>query len=121
MNKKSWILLAISAAVMLLPPLMVTFTPKENFGVGVVFPLFFIIDPLWSAILGILSERRFWLPLLNAALFVVGTWCFFEFGESAFLLYASFYLAIGWLMQSVILLIRKLIRKNAEPKRISNS
>lgn len=68
-------------------------------GMAICFILFFAVDPLFSVFCGIFSGsqlRLYWsLPLLNAALFLLGSWIFFDMGEPAFLQYAGCYLMIG--------------------------
>ena len=40
--------------------------------------------------------KHLWsLPVISAVLFLIGTWIFFDMGETAFILYAAVYLVIG--------------------------
>lgn len=68
-------------------------------GMAVCFILFFAINPVFSAICGIFAGKnikQLWaLPIITAGLFLVGTWLFFDMGETAFLLYTGCYLIIG--------------------------
>ncbi len=68
-------------------------------GMAVCFILFFAINPVFSAVCGIFAGKnikQLWaLPIITAGLFLVGTWLFFDMGETAFLLYAGCYLIIG--------------------------
>ncbi len=41
------------------------------------------------------QKKAYCLPLVSAALFLVGTWIFFDMGETAFILYAAVYLVLG--------------------------
>ena len=109
--KRFFLLLAASAFIMLaLPWSAVTFV-KGDAGMAVVFVLFFAVDPAWSLILGILGggePKAAWcLPVLSAGLFLAGTWIFFDIGETAFLLYAAIYLAIGLAAMLVTALVRR--------------
>lgn len=93
----SW--LAASAAVMFaLPWLAVTFI-KGDGGMAACFLLFFALNPLYAILAGVRAGRdpkRLWtLPLLTAAFFLAGTWLLFDMGETAFVLYAAIYLALG--------------------------
>ena len=63
------------------------------------FILFFAVNPLFSMVSGVFAGKdikRLWpLPIITAGLFLMGTWLFFEMGETAFLLYCGCYLMIG--------------------------
>ena len=110
--KQSIILwLAVSAAVMLaLPWLAVTFV-KGDAGMAVCFLLFFAVNPLYSMIIGAFAGkdiRHLWsLPPVSAVLFLIGTWIFFDMGETGFILYAAVYLALGIAAMLISMLIRK--------------
>ena len=55
--------------------------------------------------------RYVWsLTVVSAALFLIGTWIFFDMGEMAFILYAVVYLVLG----IVAMLISMIIRKKAQ-------
>jgi len=66
---------------------------------AVCFILFFAVNPLFSMVCGVFAGKdikRLWpLPIITAGLFLIGTWLFFEMGETAFLLYCGCYLMIG--------------------------
>ena len=68
-------------------------------GMAVCFILFFAVNPLFSMVCGVFAGKdikRLWpLPVITAGLFLIGTWLFFEMGETAFLLYCGCYLMIG--------------------------
>ena len=110
--KKSTILwIAASAVVMLaFPWLAVTFV-KGDAGMAVCFLLFFAVNPLYSVLIGAFAGkdiRRLWsLPVISSALFLIGTWIFFDMGESAFILYAAVYLVLG----IAAMLIKKKMQK----------
>lgn len=114
--KKDFILwLAASAVVMLvLPWLAVTFV-KGDAGMAVCFLLFFAVNPLYSVINGAFAGkdiRCLWsLPAVSAVLFLIGTWIFFDMGETAFILYAAAYLALGIAAMLISMFIRKKTRK----------
>ena len=101
MKKNIILWLAVSAVVMLaLPWLAVTFV-KGDAGMAVCFLLFFALNPLYSVIFGVFAGKdmkHLWsLPIVSAALFLIGTWIFFDMGEMAFILYAVVYLVLGHL------------------------
>lgn len=110
--KKSIILwMAASAVVMLaLPWIAVTFV-KGDAGMAACFVLFFALNPLYSVILGVFAGKdvkHLWsLPVISAVLFLIGTWIFFDMGETAFILYAAVYLIIGIMAMLISMFIRK--------------
>ena len=110
--KKSIILwLAASAVVMLaFPWLAVTFV-KGDAGMAVCFLLFFAVNPLYTVIIGAFAGKdvkHLWsLPVISAVLFLIGTWIFFDMGETAFILYAAVYLVIGIMAMLISMFIRK--------------
>lgn len=110
--KKSIILwLAASAVVMLaLPWLVVTFV-KGDAAMAVCFLLFFAVNPFYSMAIGAFAgkdiRRIGSLPVVSAMLFLIGTWIFFDMGESAFILYASAYLGLGIAAMLISMFIRK--------------
>ncbi len=96
-NKTVWLIL--SAIIMLLLPwTAVTFIKGDN-GMAVCFILFFGVNPIYSVIAGAFAgrnSRQMWyLPVVSAVLYLAGTWLFFDVGETAFILYAGFYLVLG--------------------------
>jgi hypothetical protein len=110
--------LVISAAVMLaLPWLTVTFV-KGDAGMAVCFLLFFSVDPLYSMITGVYAGkdvRHLWsLPVISAALFLTGTWIFFQMGEPAFVLYAAVFLALGTAAMLISMFIRTKMQRRIE-------
>ena len=114
--KRSTILwIAASAVVMLaFPWLAVTFV-KGDAGMAVCFLLFFAVNPLYSVLIGAFSGkdiRHLWsLPVISAVLFLIGTWIFFDMGETAFILYAAAYLALGIAAMLISVFIRKKTQK----------
>lgn len=98
--KTKWIgwLIGSAAVMLLLPWAAVTFAPGDA-GMAIALLLFFAIDPIYSIILGIFAGKHIkemWgLPVIAAALFLLGTWISFDPGEGAFFIYAGAYLVIG--------------------------
>lgn len=114
MKKNIILWLAASAVVMLaFPWLAVTFV-RGDAGMAVCFLLFFVVNPLYSVITGAFAGKdvkHLWsLPIILAVLFLIGTWIFFDMGETAFILYAAVYLVLG----IAAMLISKLIRKKTQ-------
>ena len=115
MKKNIILWLAASAVVMLaFPWLAVTFV-KGDAGMAVCFLLFFAVNPLYSVIIGAYAGKdvkHLWsLPVISAVLFLIGTWIFFDMGETAFILYAAAYLVIGIMAMLISMFIRKKTQK----------
>ena len=93
----SW-LIASSAVMLALPWLAVTFI-KGDGGMAACFILFFALNPIYAITSGISAGkdlRTLWaLPIITAVFFLAGTWLLFDMGETAFILYALIYLALG--------------------------
>lgn len=111
MKKNIILWLAASAVVMLaFPWLAVTFV-KGDAGMAVCFLLFFAVNPLYSVLIGAFAGKdvkHLWsLPVISAVLFLIGTWIFFDMGETAFILYAAVYLIIGIIAMLISMFIRK--------------
>lgn len=112
MKRLIWPAALILLVMLGLPWLAVTYM-KGDAGMAACFALFFAVDPLLAAIMGVLAgvrEEWGWL-VTTAAAFVLGAWLVFEMGEMAFLLYAGFYLAIGLAVMALTSLIRKRLAK----------
>ena len=115
MKKNIILWLAASVVVMLaFPWLAVTFV-KGDAGMAVCFLLFFAVNPLYSVIIGAYAGKdvkHLWsLPVISAVLFLIGTWIFFDMGETAFILYAAVYLIIGIMAMLISMFIRKKTQK----------
>lgn len=107
--------LAASVAVMLaFPWLAVTFV-KGDAGMAACFLLFFAVNPFYSVLTGVFAGkdiRHLWsFPVISAALFLIGTWIFFDMGEPAFMRYAAVYLALGIAAMLISMFIRKKTQK----------
>lgn len=103
--------LAISVFIMfVLPWLAVTFV-KGDGGMAVCFLLFYAVNPIYSVIIGVFAGRNvrtLWsLPIFCAVFFLLGTWAFFDMGETAFILYASVYLVLGIAAMLFSAIVRK--------------
>ena len=96
--------------VMLALPWLAVTLMKGDAGMAACFALFFAVNPVFSILMGAAAGReirKLWFfPFLPAILFLAGTWIFFSMGETAFLLYAGIYLAMGF-VSMLISSIRK--------------
>ena len=94
----TWI--AVTVAVMFALPFGIARLESERSGMALCMILFFIVNPIYSAILGFRcgrNIRRMWnLPLVSSIVFLAGTWLFFDIKEVWFIIYALVYLTIGW-------------------------
>lgn len=93
------IIWALSSAVLMIGAPWLAATFASNAGMAICFLLFFIVNPLFSAVCGFSAGKnikRFWmLPIIVAVLFLAGVWLFFDVSEVSFLLYGVAYLVIG--------------------------
>lgn len=106
---------AVSAVVMLaLPYAAVTFV-KGDAGMAACFVLFFAVNPVYSVVVGAFAGKKaeqLWsLPLVSAALFLLGAWLFFDVGETAFILYAAIYFGLAVVAMLISLFIKKCERR----------
>lgn len=101
-------LLIILLATLLLPWLTVTCLPHDV-DMAVNLMLFFAVNPLLAIGMGILAgwRKEGWWPVVMVAFFLVGAWLIFSPGETAFVLYAGVYLALGLAAMALTWLIRK--------------
>lgn len=93
--------LCVTVGVMFVLPFAIARFSSECSGMALCMIQFFIISPIYSAILGFncgRNIRQTWnLPLVSALAFIAGTWLFFGIQEVWFLIYAATYLALGWI------------------------
>lgn len=92
------------AIVMILAPLL-TVTSAGSAGMLLCFILFFVLNPVFSVYIGIWSgkhvRKAWYMPVINAAFFLVSAWLLFDMGELAFVWYALFYLVLGYVVMGV--------------------
>ena len=98
-------IIAISVVVMYLLPAAVAKFSTECAGMALCMLLFFIINPAYSVITGIISGRNFrqrwYLPIFSALLFLAGTWTFFDATEMWFIAYAAVYLILSFIAATI--------------------
>ncbi len=97
--KKIIISLFASALIMFLPLGLTVNYVGGNDGLGMILLLFFVVNPIVSIILGIISgkyfKKLFYIPLVNAIFYLASAWIFLEPLETDFILYAVVYAVIG--------------------------
>lgn len=113
--KKNVVALAIIALVMFgCPWAAVTFAPGDA-GMAITFVLLFGVNFVCSLYVGIFSglavKQRWYLPLVNAAIFLLGVWTAFDWGNPDFYGFAIAYLAVGWLSAVVTVFVIRGIRR----------
>lgn len=91
---------AVTVVVMFALPFAVAGLASECSGMALCMILFFIVNPIYSALLGFRcgrNARQMWNPpLVSSIAFLAGTWLFFDIKEIWFIIYAAVYLIIGW-------------------------
>ncbi len=104
----------IALVMVFCPWAAVEFAPGDA-GMAICFVLFFGLNPVCSLYVGIWSgldvKRRWYLPLLNGAAFLLGAWLIFTKEEPAFTGYAIAYLAVGLLSMMVSVFVVRGIRR----------
>lgn len=98
--------------LMLLLPCLVSVFVKAEAGMAVSLILFFIVYPIYSAYLGVISGKNkdsmWYMPLVNALLFLIGQWLFIIQGINYdIIFYAVAYLVIGYGAFGLIVLQEK--------------
>lgn len=103
--------LAASAAVMLALPWLAVTCVNGVSGMMACFILFFAVNPIYAILAGAYAGRQIrsmWaLPVITAALFLLGAWLCVDMGEMTFVFYALGYLALG----SVAMLVSTRVKK----------
>lgn len=96
---------AVTVAVMCVLPFAVARLASECSGMALCMMLFYIVNPIYSAVLGQRCGRNvrsmWYLPLILSIAFLAGTWLFFDIREVWFIIYATIYLAIGWMAMGI--------------------
>ena len=108
--------LAVIAIIMFgFPWAAVTFAPGDA-GMAIMFVLLFGFNSAESMFAGIYAglvpKQRFYLPFANAALFLLGVWTVFDWGNPDFKGYAIAYLCIALVSMFATILVVRNIRKN---------
>ena len=115
-NRTITIWLAVTILVMFALPFAVARLASECSGMAFCMILFFIINPIYSAVLGFRCGRdvvRMWnLPLVSAIAFLTGTWIFFDIHELWFIAYAGIYLAIGYIAMFISKHLNRHVQKS---------
>ncbi len=105
-NKRDFVIwLTVTIVVMFILPFAIARLASECSGMALCMILFFIVNPIYSVILGFNCGKKIhqmWnLPLVSSVAFLAGTWLFFDIKEIWFLIYAAIYLVLGWIAMFV--------------------
>ena len=115
-NRTIFIWLAVTIVVMFALPFAIARLSSECSGMALCMILFFIINPIYSVILGYCcgkNVRIMWnLPLVSAIAFLAGTWIFFDIHELWFLVYAVVYLIIGYIAMFISKHLNRRVQKS---------
>lgn len=99
MKKKLCIWLVLTSLLMVGYPWLVVCCAPAEAAMGLCFLLFYLFAPLFSIAAGFVAGRQFrttwFLVVLPALFFVIGTWLCFDMGETDFLLYGTVYLVLA--------------------------
>ena len=114
--KKHIVPRVVIAVVMFgLPWAAVTFAPGDA-GMAIMFVLLFGFNSAESMFAGIYAglapKQRFYLPFVNAVIFLLGVWSVFDWGNPDFYGYAIAYLAIGFVSMLTTIVVVRNIRRN---------
>ena len=114
MKKNIWAILFIVLVMFGLPWAAVTFAPGDA-GMAIAFILFFGLNPAESMFAGIYSgldmKHRWYLPAVNAALFLLGVWTVFDWGNPDFYGFCVAYLAVALVAMLTTVIVVRNIRK----------
>ena len=114
MKKNIWAILVMVLVMFGLPWAAVTFAPGDA-GMAIAFILFFGLNPAESMFAGIYSgldmKHRWYLPAVNAALFLLGVWTVFDWGNPDFYGFCVAYLAVALVAMLTTVIVVRNIRK----------
>ena len=114
MKKNIWAILVMAFVMFGLPGAAVAFAPGDA-GMAITFILFFGLNPAESMFAGIYSgldmKHRWYLPAVNAALFLLGVWTVFDWGNPDFYGFCVAYLAVSLVAMLTTVIVVRNIRK----------
>jgi len=114
MKKNLWAVFAMLIVMFGLPGAAVTFASHDA-GMAIAFILFFGLNPTESMFVGIYSgmdlKHRWYLPVVNAALFLLGVWTVFDWGNPDFYGYAIAYLGVALVAMLTTVIVVRNVRK----------
>lgn len=119
MKKNFWALAAIAVVMIGFPWATVTFASHDA-GMAICFLLFFGLNAMFSLYVGIFAglsvKQRWFLPFVNSAVFLLGVWLVFDWGNPDFYGYAVAYLAVAMVAMLATIVVVRNIRKELNAK-----
>ena len=114
MKKNLAALAAVFIVMFGFPWASVTFAPGDA-GMAICFVLFFGVNTTVSMFVGIFAglqvKQRWFLPFVNAAMFLLGAWTVFDWGNPDFNGFAIAYLAIALVACLTTIVVVRNIKK----------
>ena len=116
--KRILTVISIMLAVLLIAPLAVLNFANPMDGMGLMFLLFFAVNPIASIFVGILSgasvKKLWWTPLLFGVMFLLCWWLALQEIVLDLVVYAVIYLLLGMIAMAVTRVLCGLKAKNDE-------
>lgn len=113
--KKNIAAVILIAVVMILFPWLAATFASHDAGMAICFVLFFGVNSMESLFVGIYSgmepKRRWFLPFANSAVFLLGVWTVFDWGNPDFYGFAVAYLAVALVAMLATIVVARNVRK----------
>lgn len=114
MKKNIAAIIAIVIIMVGLPWATVAFASHDA-GMAICFILFFGVNSMVSLYVGIFAglqvKQRWFLPFVNSAVFLLGVWTVFDWGNPDFYGYAVAYLAVALVAMLATIVVSRNVRK----------
>lgn len=98
-KKKIFIILTVMLCMLLILPIILINTSKPHEFMGITMMLFFIVNPLTTAIINSMVgkniKKMWWMPILFCIMFLLSYWLVLEEIILDLIFYALIYLVIG--------------------------
>lgn len=119
MKKNLWAIAGMLLVMFGFPWAAVTFASHDA-GMAIAFILFFGVNAMESLYVGIYAgmdiRHRWYLPPVNAALFLLGVWTVFDWGNPDFYGFAIAYLAVALVAMLTTIVVVRNVRKELNSK-----
>ena len=111
LKKKLFKILTIMFFVLLIIPLILINLAKPHEFMGVMILLFFIVNPITAAIINFMIGKHInklgWIPILFCIVFLLSYWLVLKDIIFDLLVYAGFYLIIGFISMIISRVLNK--------------
>ncbi len=112
-----WLSWLITVVLLMVGGPMIALIVDVNATMLVFMALFFVLDPLCALYSGVFAgsdvKKRWSLPLVTVALFVLGAWWLLSMDAQGLLVYGGIYLVVGYTAMGVCAAILNKKNKNA--------